>query len=87
MQHQILVVRYEDIRERPADLAGSLHRFLGVTPRPGDIEGLGVINPSIPEPGGPDERVERARRELIERYAEPNRRLAALLGPSFQMWS
>jgi hypothetical protein len=87
MEHQVLVVRYEDIRERPAELSGSLHRFLGVTLRPDDAEGLGVVNPSVPEPNGPDERVERVRRELIERYAEPNRRLAELLGPSFQMWS
>jgi hypothetical protein len=87
VDHQILVLRYEDIRERPAELAGSLHRFLGVAARPGDADGLGVVNPSIPEPNGPDECVERVRRELIERYAEPNRRLAALLGPSFPMWS
>jgi hypothetical protein len=85
MEHQILVARFEDIRERPEELAASLHRFLGVTPRPGDVVGLGVINPSVPQPGGPD--VDRARRELAERYVEPNRRLSSLLGPSFSMWS
>lgn len=87
MDHQVLVVRYEDIRERPAELASSLHRFLGVAIRPGDAAGLGVINPSVREANRLDETVDRVRQELIERYREPNRRLAALLGPSFQMWS
>jgi hypothetical protein len=87
MAHQILVARFEDIREQPGELAASLHRFVGVTPRPGDVEGLGVVNPSVPEPGGPDGSVDRVRRELAERYVEPNRHLAALLGPSFPMWS
>jgi hypothetical protein len=87
MEHQVLVVRYEDIRERPAELVGSLHRFLGVAARPTDAAGLGVINPSVREVNGPHETVDRVRQELIERYREPNRRLAALLGPSFQMWS
>jgi hypothetical protein len=86
MDHQILVARYEDIRERPAEIAESLHRFLGVALRPDDADGLGVINPSLPEPNGPDETVDRVRRELIARYAEPNRRLAALLGRSSPMW-
>jgi len=87
MAHQILVARFEDIRERPAELAASLHRFLGVSPRPGDVEGLGVVNPSVPELRGPDASIDRIRRELAERYVEPNRRLVALLGPSFPMWS
>lgn len=87
---QLLVARYEDIRERPAALAESLHRFLGVTARPGDVEGLGVINPSVRDVDGPSsdvDRVEHVRRALTERYIEPNRRLAALLGPSFPMWA
>ena len=87
MAHQILVARFEDIRERPAELAASLHRFLGVSPRPGDVEGLGVVNPSVSELRGPDASIDRIRRELAERYVEPNRRLVALLGPSFPMWS
>jgi hypothetical protein len=87
MNQQLLVVRYEDIRERPAALAESLHRFLSVTPRPGDVEGLGVVNPSIPAPESPADDVDRARRELAERYVAPNRRLAELLGPSFPIWS
>jgi hypothetical protein len=31
--------------------------------------------------------MENVRRELAERYIEPNKRLAALLGPSFPMWA
>jgi hypothetical protein len=84
---QLLVARYEDIKERPAALAESLHRFLGVTPRPGDSQGLGVINPSARDAAGSDEDVEHVRRDLAERYIEPNKRLAALLGPSFPMWA
>jgi Sulfotransferase domain len=83
---QLLVVRYEDITERPAALAESLHRFLGVAPRPGDVEDLGVINPSVRDAAGPGDDVE-VRRHLAERYIEPNRRLAALLGPSFPTWA
>lgn len=85
VEHQVFIARYEDILERPAALAETVHRFLGVAARPGDAEGLGVINPSE---GAADARdlTPEARRELAERYAEPNRRLAALLGPSFPMW-
>ena len=47
-------------------------------------EGLGVINPSEqPTDGLADD----MRRALQARYAEPNRRLAQLLGPSFPVWS
>jgi hypothetical protein len=84
MTHQLLVARFEDIVERPAALAESVHRFLGVTPRSGDADGLGVINPSDADTTGLAGDV---RRELAARYAEPNQRLAALLGPSFAMWA
>src|SRR5712675_951197 len=43
VEHQMLVVRFDDIVDRPRTLAESVHRFVGVTPRPGDVEGLGVI--------------------------------------------
>jgi len=84
MEHQLLVTRFEDIIERPAALAETVQRFIGVTPRPEDARGLGVINPSAREVDGLADDV---RRELAARYAEPNRRLAALLGPSFPMWA
>ena len=84
MEHQLLVARFEDIIERPAALADAVHRFLGVTPRSGDSAALGVINPSEGDVGGLDDD---ARRALAARYVEPNARLSALLGPSFQVWT
>jgi hypothetical protein len=80
---QILVLRYEDIEARPERLAEQLHRFLDVSPRPEDALGLGIVNPSLAGGASLDEGV---RRDLIARYAEPNRRLAQLLGPGFVMW-
>lgn len=83
MEQQILVTRFEDIIERPSTLADTVQRFIGVTPRPQDAEALGVINPSEHDEAGLALDV---RRDLAARYAEPNRRLAALLGPSFPIW-
>jgi hypothetical protein len=82
-REQILCLRYEDIAGDAGALACRLHEFLGVTPRPGDADGLGVINPST---GSTEEFTEDIRRELRARYAEPNRRLTALIGPHFQGW-
>ena len=84
MESQLLLVRFEDIIERPTALAETVQRFLGVAARPQDADGLGVINPSEADPSGIPES---AQRELHARYVEPNRRLAALLGSSFSMWS
>ena len=81
---RMLIPRFEDIVERPAVLAEAVHRFIGVAPRPLDAEGLGVINPSESETDGLADTV---RRDLAARYAEPNRRLASLLGPGFPMWT
>jgi hypothetical protein len=84
MEHQLLIARFEDIIERPAALADAVHRFIGVTPRPGDNVGLGVINPSEGDASSLGDDV---RRELHARYTGPNERLSALLGPSFAMWA
>lgn len=80
---RILVLRFEDIPTRPRQIAERIHGFLGVEARPADAEGIGVINPS--DKGGIlfDETV---RAELLSRYVEPNRRLAALLGSTFELW-
>ncbi len=83
MERQLFITRYEDIVERPAAVAESVHAFLGVAPRPADAEGLGVVNPSARDLDGLHEDV---RRELADRYVEPNSRLALMLGPSFPMW-
>jgi sulfotransferase family protein len=82
-REQILILRFEDILDRPEHIARQLHAFLGVEFRPGDVEGLGVINPSEKRGETMDEDI---RRELQSQYAGPNRRLAALLGPDFEMW-
>jgi hypothetical protein len=82
-REQILILRFEDIGGRAESLAQQLHRFLGVSPRPDDARGDLVINPSEKNGATFDEEI---RRELRARYAEPNRRLAAMLGPDFEMW-
>ncbi len=84
LEHQILVTRFEDIIERPKALADAVHRYLGVDSRPQDADGLGVINPSERDDADLAADVQR---DLAARYAEPNRRLAAMLGPSFRMWT
>jgi hypothetical protein len=81
---QVLIVRFEDIVERPEWLAAGVHRFLGITERLEDAANLGVINPSEKDETPLDDRI---RRELHARYEEPNRRLAALLGPAFDVWA
>jgi hypothetical protein len=82
-RRQLLVLRFEDITARPHDLARQIHSFLGVGLRPDDADGLGVINPSEKDDAGFDDAM---RRDLRARYAEPNRRLAVLLGPDFELW-
>jgi hypothetical protein len=77
---RILILKFERIASEPGRLAADVHAFLDVEPRPGDADRLDVINPSdAPSIEIPEE----ARRELCARYGEPNRRLAALLGPEF----
>jgi len=83
-RQQMLILRFETILDRPQHVARQLHDFLGVEFRPDDAEGIGVINPS--EKRGGDIMDEDIRHDLQARYAGPNRRLAALLGPDFEMW-
>jgi hypothetical protein len=81
-KEQVLCLRYEDIAEAPQTLAGNLHRFLGVPPRPDDALTLGKINAARQdEPIPPQERD-----ALRKKYAEPNRQLAGLLGNAFKIW-
>jgi Sulfotransferase domain len=80
---QILCLKFESIILEPRELTARLHGFLGVPPRPGDADGLSVVNPS--ETNGeamPDDVANRLR----ERYAQPNHDLAAMLGPEFGQW-
>jgi hypothetical protein len=81
---QILVLRYEDIGTAPGSVAESLHRFLGVSPRARDGEDQGALNAAV---DSIDEVMDRSTRDqLSRRFAGPNRRLYALLGPSFPVW-
>lgn len=82
-RERVHVVRYEDLVAGPGDVAAGLHRFLGVAPRRADGESQEAINAAEAvsasmSPG--------TRRRLEDRYAEPNRELAALLGPEFPAW-
>jgi hypothetical protein len=84
-REQILVLRFEDLRRRPEDIAAAFHRFLGVTEMPASARDLGRVNAarcSQSEPLSP-----LLRRRLAERYSAANFRLAALLGPDFGIWN
>ena len=82
-REQILVLKHEDIGAAPERLATRLHEFLGISRRPEDTRGLGVINASQKDAIGMPVEVGQA---LRDRYAEPNRRLAARLGSDFEPW-
>lgn len=76
---RVLCLRHEDIAEAPAATAATIHRFLGVSERGEDGAALGRVNEARPlpdEPPPPPTVIEALRR----RFAEPNRRLADLLG-------
>lgn len=80
-RERILCLRFDDISERPGDLCARVHAFLGVAERPGDGEAMGVVNRAR----GEEVEVlsDSDRKKLVDAYAEPNERLAAMLGPEF----
>lgn len=84
-RQDILCLRCEDIASQPRQLAERLHHFLRVALRPQDADGLGVINPADRE--GAQQPAAETFGLLRARYAEPNRRLARLVGPDFDIWS
>jgi hypothetical protein len=82
-RHQVLCLKFDDIIRHPCELAGRLHCFLEVTPRPNDAVGLDVVNPS--EKCGdviPHNAIDRLR----QRYSDSIRELATLVGPEFAEW-
>ena len=83
-REQILCLRCEDVARQPRRLAERLHRFLGLETQGDDADGLGVINAAERE--GAEAPASATFQALRARYAEPNRRLARLLGPEFQIW-
>lgn len=82
-RERILVVKFEDILARPSELAAQVHRFIGVSERGDDAAGLGIVNPSEKGTQTLDPALKVT---LRKRYAEPNLRLAAMLGPAFEPW-
>lgn len=82
-RERVLCLRFEDLRKEPRGLTARLHQFLDVERRPQDAEDLGVVNPSG---AGPEAVPAGAREVLVAKYAEPNRRLYALLGAGFEPW-
>jgi hypothetical protein len=75
-REQVLVVRAEDLRARPAEIFAQVLRFAGVrrattrTFRPRNVGSYAPLDPVL-------------RARLEERFAEPNARLARLLGRDF----
>jgi hypothetical protein len=82
-REQILCLFYEEIETSPANLAGKVHRFLGIAARPQDAAGLNAVNAAPSEGCGPPT----ACFEMLrEQFAEPDRRLASLLGLESDPW-
>ncbi len=83
-RQNILCLRCEDLALQPRHLAERLHRFLCLPLRPHDADDLGVINAADRE--GAQQPAAETLGLLRARYAEPNRRLARLVGPDFEIW-
>lgn len=84
-RERILILRYEDVASDPGAVAESLHRFLGVLPRPQDGQAQGPLNAAKNEHGA---RMNlQTRQRLSARYAAANAQLYDLLGPGFPVWS
>lgn len=84
-REQIMVLRFEDVTNAAgaATVAARLHRFLGVEERIADSDQLPPINPSKND----GEIISgRTANDLAQRYAEPNQRLAAMLGDDAFLW-
>jgi hypothetical protein len=79
---RLLVLKFEDLAERPRALLETLHAFLGVDVRPTDADGLGVVNAA--ERHTADRIPDDVRVALADRYREPNAQLARLLGTEFE---
>lgn len=81
---RMLVLTQEEALAQPAAV-GRLHRFLGVTERPGDASDVGVVN-AAPDGSGAADVPPDARAVLADRYAGPEADLIALLGGDFPGW-
>ena len=81
-KEQILVLRAEDVALRASLIAEQFFAFLGLEPTV-DATELGIINAVTDKATPLDAAV---RKSLIDRYREPNRHLAKMLGPEFELW-
>jgi len=79
----ILILKYDEMVASPGRLAARLHRFLGISERPGDADGLSIINASESQGVSFDPGL---RRRLSAAYVEPNRELASLTGLDVVAW-
>jgi hypothetical protein len=74
-REQLLVIRSEDFFDRPEVTYAEVLEFIGVRPWHGDFRHRNKASYAPIDPA--------LRAELEDRFAEPNRRLAELLGPEF----
>jgi sulfotransferase family protein len=81
-REQILVLKLEDCVADPTAAAATVHGFLGLQPRPED----GLVELDRNESNEETELSAETRARLAARYAEPNRRLAAMLGWPEKPW-
>jgi hypothetical protein len=74
-REQLLVIRSEDYFERPEATYAEVLELIGARPWHGDFRHRNKASYAAIDPA--------LRAELEDRFAEPNRRLAELLGPEF----
>ncbi len=79
-RERILILRTEDIAECSGPLAARVHDFLGVAPRPGDGEALGVVNA---QESGAEQAPNAVMAALHARYAPEMAALEELIGQRF----
>lgn len=81
-RRQILVLLFEDIVDRPREVARRLHTFLDLEPRPDDAAALRAINASEPVDADHAAQLHALRLD----YRGPNQELAELLGEPLTAW-
>jgi hypothetical protein len=84
----ILCLDFDVLETDPGRFLATTHRFLGVAQRPQDATGLGGERAAVNSAAAEMEAAlpKDMAAQLAERYREPNRKLAALLGPGFAAW-
>lgn len=81
-REHVLCLRFEDLVARGEPTLTRTQRFLGLPERGDLVPAVESVNPSAPTADiDPD-----VLRRLRLAYEEPNRDLAGLLGPAFQVW-